>query len=174
MHISRGCPLISAEHDPHLPALQFHRTARSLACSAWIWCTASRTTMPSDTSVRYSLNSPSLPSVRHISKRTVAIRPLVCTTDVTQISDRHQGLFLIRTPWCVAETPKLCVSTASRQLFAGDPRALESSLFAQGPFALARLFLQGCSPCPMLHLSPDSPRENDLHDFPRVLWPRGR
>lgn len=29
MHISRGRPLISAEHDPHLPALQFHRTARS-------------------------------------------------------------------------------------------------------------------------------------------------
>ena len=29
MHISRGLPLISAEHDPHLPALQFQRTARS-------------------------------------------------------------------------------------------------------------------------------------------------
>jgi hypothetical protein len=36
MHISFGMPLISAEHDPHLPALQFHRTAMSLACSAWI------------------------------------------------------------------------------------------------------------------------------------------
>ena len=32
MHISRGWPLTSAEHDPHFPALQFHRTARSLAC----------------------------------------------------------------------------------------------------------------------------------------------
>src|SRR4051812_33565958 len=31
MHISLGLPLISAEHDPHLPALQFQRTARSLA-----------------------------------------------------------------------------------------------------------------------------------------------
>ena len=51
MHISRGLPLISAEHEPHLPALQFHRTARSPACSAWIACTASRTTMPSLTSV---------------------------------------------------------------------------------------------------------------------------
>ena len=51
MHISLGLPLTSAEHDPHLPALQFQRTARSLACSAWIWCTASRTTIPSDTSV---------------------------------------------------------------------------------------------------------------------------
>jgi hypothetical protein len=29
MHISRGLPLISAEHEPHFPALQFHRTARS-------------------------------------------------------------------------------------------------------------------------------------------------
>ena len=49
MHMSRGLPLISAEHEPHLPALQFQRTARSLACSAWIWCTASSTTMPSVT-----------------------------------------------------------------------------------------------------------------------------
>ena len=47
MHISRGLPLISAEQEPHLPALQFQRTARSLACSAWIWWTASSTTMPS-------------------------------------------------------------------------------------------------------------------------------
>ena len=37
MHISLGMPLTSAEHEPHLPALQFQRTARSLACSAWIW-----------------------------------------------------------------------------------------------------------------------------------------
>src|SRR5580658_635989 len=34
MHISFGIPLISAEHEPHLPALQFHRTARSDACCA--------------------------------------------------------------------------------------------------------------------------------------------
>ena len=47
MHIRLGMPLISAEHEPHLPALQFQRTARSGACSAWIWCTASSTTMPS-------------------------------------------------------------------------------------------------------------------------------
>src|SRR5229473_6994867 len=37
MHKSFGWPLISAEQDPHLPALQFQRTARSLACWAWIW-----------------------------------------------------------------------------------------------------------------------------------------
>src|SRR3954454_18749223 len=34
MHMSLGTPLISAEHEPHLPALQFQRTARSFACSA--------------------------------------------------------------------------------------------------------------------------------------------
>jgi hypothetical protein len=33
MHIKRGRPLISAEHEPHFPALQFQRTARSFA-----WC----------------------------------------------------------------------------------------------------------------------------------------
>src|SRR5262249_47533214 len=32
MHISLGLPLISAEQEPHFPALQFHRTARSFAC----------------------------------------------------------------------------------------------------------------------------------------------
>src|ERR1700755_507510 len=44
MHVRRELPLLSAEQEPHLPALQFQRTARSLACSAWIRCTASRTT----------------------------------------------------------------------------------------------------------------------------------
>jgi hypothetical protein len=33
MHISFGIPFTSAEHDPHFPALQFHRTARSFALS---------------------------------------------------------------------------------------------------------------------------------------------
>jgi hypothetical protein len=37
MHMRRGIPFISAEHDPHFPALQFHRTARSVALSDWIW-----------------------------------------------------------------------------------------------------------------------------------------
>ena len=36
MHINFGIPLISAEHEPHFPALQFQRTARSPACSACI------------------------------------------------------------------------------------------------------------------------------------------
>jgi hypothetical protein len=51
MHMRRGRPLISAEHEPHLPALQFHRHARSGACSAWMRCTASSTTIPSEISV---------------------------------------------------------------------------------------------------------------------------
>ena len=50
MHINRGRPLTSALHDPHLPALQFHRTARSPAWVAWSRWMASRTTSPSDTS----------------------------------------------------------------------------------------------------------------------------
>ena len=51
MHMSLGMPFTSAEQEPHLPALQFHRTARSLACSAWIWWIASSTTMPGATVV---------------------------------------------------------------------------------------------------------------------------
>ena len=54
MHMRRGWPLTSALHEPHLPALQFQRQARSLALSAWIWCTESSTTMPSVTSVEKS------------------------------------------------------------------------------------------------------------------------
>src|SRR5712692_10203594 len=61
MHISLGCPLISAEHEPHFPALQFQRTARSGACSAWILWTASSTTIPSPASTVYSLSSPPPP-----------------------------------------------------------------------------------------------------------------
>jgi hypothetical protein len=37
MHINFGIPFISAEHEPHFPALQFQRTAKSPACSACIW-----------------------------------------------------------------------------------------------------------------------------------------
>ena len=50
MQASRGRPLISIEHDPHLPALQFHRMARSLAWVACSRCSTSRTTSPSLTS----------------------------------------------------------------------------------------------------------------------------
>ena len=47
MHMRRGRPLISAEHEPHLPALQFQRQARSGAGPAWIRWMTSRTTSPS-------------------------------------------------------------------------------------------------------------------------------
>src|SRR2546427_7309410 len=58
MHINRGLPLISAEHEPHFPALQFQRTAKSGACSAWMACTASSTTIPSPAATWYSFSSP--------------------------------------------------------------------------------------------------------------------
>src|SRR5688572_6283187 len=73
MHISFGFPLISAEHEPHLPALQFQRTARSFANSAWILWTASSTTIPSEMSVGYSRNSPPPGPVRQILKTKVDI-----------------------------------------------------------------------------------------------------
>ena len=47
MHMRAGRPLISAEHEPHFPALQFQRQARSGAGPAWIRCRTSRTTSPS-------------------------------------------------------------------------------------------------------------------------------
>ena len=47
MHISRGWPLISALHEPHRPALQFQRRARSPACVAWTRWSTSSTTSPS-------------------------------------------------------------------------------------------------------------------------------
>ena len=50
MQSSRGLPLISALHEPHLPALQFQRIARSPAWVACTRCSASSTTSPSETS----------------------------------------------------------------------------------------------------------------------------
>src|ERR1700752_4937980 len=58
MHISFGLPLTSAEQEPHLPALQFHRTARSgvcVCCRRWM---ISSTTSPSLTSTVKSCSSP--------------------------------------------------------------------------------------------------------------------
>src|SRR5438552_16912774 len=51
MHISFGIPFTSDEQDPHFPALQFHRQARSPACVRWMSWTASSTTIPSEISV---------------------------------------------------------------------------------------------------------------------------
>ena len=50
MQASRGRPLISIEHEPHLPALQFQRMARSPVWVACSRCSTSRTTSPSFTS----------------------------------------------------------------------------------------------------------------------------
>src|SRR5262249_17973914 len=94
MHMSRGRPLISAEHEPHLPALQFQRHARSGACSACTWCTASSTTMPSEISVRSSRNAPPLASPRQILKVAVGIPAgsclLVFLNDAPELG-RHLG-----------------------------------------------------------------------------------
>ena len=66
IHMSFGMPLISAEQEPHLPALQFQRSARSGACCAWMRCTASKTTMPSSTGVTVILKRPPAESPRQM------------------------------------------------------------------------------------------------------------
>ncbi len=73
MHISLGRPLISAEHDPHLPALQFHRQARSGAGPAWMRWITSRTTSPSTAGMTYSVKWPPSSSPRHTCMVTSAI-----------------------------------------------------------------------------------------------------
>ena len=79
MHASLGLPLISMLHEPHLPALQFQRSARSLACCAWMRCSTSSTTMPGSTSTSYVLNSPPFASPRQTRNVRFAIdgAPLV-------------------------------------------------------------------------------------------------
>ncbi len=47
MYARRGRPLISVERDPHLPALQFQRTARSPAGVTCNLCRTPGTTSPS-------------------------------------------------------------------------------------------------------------------------------
>jgi hypothetical protein len=64
MQSSFGLPLTSALQEPHLPALQFQRTARSGACVAWIRWMMSRTTSPSLTSTVKSWRSPPAASPR--------------------------------------------------------------------------------------------------------------
>src|SRR5881628_956783 len=62
MQRSFGWPFTSALQDPHLPALQFQRTARSGACVAWMRCTTSSTTIPGSSGTTYSTCSPPEPS----------------------------------------------------------------------------------------------------------------
>ena len=85
MHISLGRPLISAEHDPHLPALQFHRTARSGACSAWMRCTASSTTMPSRDLGAVVLKPP-LPGVPGSLRQIWNVAFIVCVLCVCSVT----------------------------------------------------------------------------------------
>src|SRR2546426_1084978 len=66
MHMRRGLPLISALQEPHLPALQFHRTARSPACVAWMAWMTSSTTIPSWAGRRYSVKAAPLASQRQV------------------------------------------------------------------------------------------------------------
>src|ERR1043165_4933952 len=73
MQARRGLPLISIEHEPHLPALQFQRSARSLACWAWMRCSTSSTTIPGSTSMSNCLKSPPPISPRQTLKTRFAI-----------------------------------------------------------------------------------------------------
>src|SRR5436190_2503381 len=72
MHMSLGCPFTSALHEPHLPALQFQRTARSGACFCATLCTASSTTMPGALGMEYWTISPPDLSPRKIFRVVVS------------------------------------------------------------------------------------------------------
>src|SRR5882724_5829362 len=73
LHVRRGRPLTSAEQEPHLPALQFQRTAKSGAWCAWIWWSASSTTIPGAIGTRYVAGCPPSRFPRNTSKIASAI-----------------------------------------------------------------------------------------------------
>src|ERR1700680_3634857 len=75
VHVSRGRPLTAAEQEPHLPALQFQRSAKSGAWCAWIWWSASSTTIPGEIGTRYVAGCPPSRSPRNTSKIASAIAP---------------------------------------------------------------------------------------------------
>src|SRR5712671_5062026 len=75
LQVSRGRPLTSAEQEPHLPALQFQRTAKSGAWCAWIWWSASSTTIPGAIGTRYVAGCPPSRFPRNTSKIASAIAP---------------------------------------------------------------------------------------------------
>src|SRR5258708_16591576 len=75
LQVRRGRPLTSAEQEPHLPALQFQRTAKSGAWCAWMWCRASSTTIPGAIGTRYVAGCPPSRSPRNTSKIASAIAP---------------------------------------------------------------------------------------------------
>src|ERR1700680_1609973 len=95
LHIRRGNPWISAEHDPHLAALQFQRTARSEAMLACTQRTASSTTIPSRTGTVYDTRAPPLASPRQIlSSRllgSITRSPPACTSRRSGAAHRRDG-----------------------------------------------------------------------------------
>src|SRR5262245_38825239 len=106
MHDSFGLPLISIEHEPHLPALQFHRIARSFACSAWIRCSTSSTTMPVSTSTSNRSSSPPFASPRQTLNTRLAICVLLVEIGADfagleifdlRVRDRDQRRWPVRT-----------------------------------------------------------------------------
>src|SRR5579859_3738003 len=84
----RGLPLISALHEPHLPALQFQRQESVLSWLAWIWWMASSTTMPGNIGTWYSRSSPPLASPRKTRRVTVSMHEASF--------DHHPSLFLLK------------------------------------------------------------------------------
>lgn len=103
MQSSRGRPFTSALHEPHLPALQFHRTARSGAWVACRRCTRSSTTSPSWTSTWYETKPPSPASPRQTRNsrslligqllRGEVLRQLLAPEERQQVgTDRRVGL----------------------------------------------------------------------------------
>src|SRR5262245_8261278 len=88
MHERRGRPLISMLQEPHFPALQFQRRARSFACCDWIRCSTSSTTMPGSTSTENSLKSPPCASPRQIRNLRVVPMFLVVPAKLSSIVRR--------------------------------------------------------------------------------------
>src|SRR4030088_345766 len=73
LQVSRGRPFTSAEQEPHFPALQFQRTAKSGAWCAWMWWSASSTTIPGARGTRYVAGCPPSRFPRNTSKIASAI-----------------------------------------------------------------------------------------------------
>src|SRR5438874_368131 len=73
LHKRRGLPLISALHDPHLPALQFQRHDRVVSWLAWMWWIASNTTMPGKVGTLYSCSAPPSALPRNTRRVTLLV-----------------------------------------------------------------------------------------------------
>src|SRR5688572_2708102 len=87
MQESFGLPLISMLHEPHFPALQFQRHARSGACSFCTRWIKSSTTMPGSVSTVYSSNRP--PDASPRQARSVRVRTPASDTARLQVLERR-------------------------------------------------------------------------------------